>query len=310
MTILQKRIDFLQNEVASKDAIIKMLLEMQTGNLDSGTNCTSPDKDKITSINITDDSFIPVNNSKHKQNYDQNKKNRGQNKEKTNSENADQELSDINQNGNQTTYTNRDISEKKQLFIGNLHSDTTEEDLYKLFGLRSTQYLKQNDLVNMPLINKMGKSKGFAFIVTPEKVHQSLLKLDRIDLLGGKVLIKEAISTRKNNPKQNERPNFVVNNFPETQDLLKRPRIVPGNMLYATAVSEREVDTTYEERNYSRQPQRKKIFIICDSHLTRIKENILRKKFKGHKVYFTGFSGANTKQLDHYVIPVLVDKKP
>ena len=82
-----------------------MLLEMQTGNLDSDTNCTSPDKDKITSVNITDDSFIPVNNSKHKRNYDENKKNRGQNKEKTNSENADQELSDINQNGNQTTYT-------------------------------------------------------------------------------------------------------------------------------------------------------------------------------------------------------------
>ena len=37
MTTLQKRIDFSQNEVASKDAIIKML-EMQTGIYDSGTN--------------------------------------------------------------------------------------------------------------------------------------------------------------------------------------------------------------------------------------------------------------------------------
>ena len=120
----------------------------------------------------------------YKRRHDQNKKNRGQNKERTNSENADQEFSDINQNGNQKTYTNRDVSEKKQLFIGNLHSDTTEEDLYKLFGLRSAQYLKQNCLVNMPLINKTGKSKGFAFIVTPEKVHQDLLKLDRMDLLG------------------------------------------------------------------------------------------------------------------------------
>ena len=27
-------------------------------------------------------------------------------------------------------------------------------------------------------------------------------------------------------------------------------------------------------------------------------------------MYFKCFSGANTKQLDHYVIPVLVDKKP
>ena len=205
-----------------------MLLEMQTGNLDSGTNCTSPDKDKITSINITDDSFIPVNNSEHKRDYDQNEKNRMQNKKKTNSENADQELSHINQNGNQTTYTNRDISEKKQLFIGNLHSDTTEEDLYKLFGLRSTQYLKQNCLVNMPLINKTGKSKGFAFIVTSEKIPQDLLKLDGIDLLGRNLLIKEAFSNRKKDPKQNKRPNFVVNNFPENQDLFKQSRLIPG----------------------------------------------------------------------------------
>ena len=39
---------------------------MQTENLDSGTNCTSSDKDKITSINITHDLFIPVNNLTHK----------------------------------------------------------------------------------------------------------------------------------------------------------------------------------------------------------------------------------------------------
>ena len=160
----QKRIDFLQNEVASRDAIIKILLEMHTGILDSGTNCTSQDKDKITSINITDDSCIPVNNSKHKQNYDQNKKKRVKNKGKINSENADQELSDINQCRNQTTYTNR---EKKELFIGNLHSDATEEDLYKLFGWRLTQYLKENCLVNMTLIYKTEKNKGFTFIVTP-----------------------------------------------------------------------------------------------------------------------------------------------
>ena len=43
MKILQNRTDVLQNEVGSEDAIIKMLLEMQTGNLVSGTNCTSPD---------------------------------------------------------------------------------------------------------------------------------------------------------------------------------------------------------------------------------------------------------------------------
>ena len=46
---------------------------MQTAILDSGTNCSSQDNDEIISINITDDSFIPVNNSKHQRNYDENK---------------------------------------------------------------------------------------------------------------------------------------------------------------------------------------------------------------------------------------------
>ena len=41
----------------------------------------------------------------------------------------------------------------------------------------------------MPLIKTTGKSKGFAFIVAPEKVHQDLLKLDGIALLGRKLLI-------------------------------------------------------------------------------------------------------------------------
>ena len=56
-------------------------------------------------------------------------------------------------------------------------------------------------------------------------------------MTGRKILIKEAISTRKKDPKQNKRPNFVVNNFPENQDLFKQSRIIRGNKLHATAVS-------------------------------------------------------------------------
>ena len=81
-------------------------------------------------------------------------------------------------------------------------------------------------------------------------------------------------------------------------------------MSYATAVSERDVDATYDESIYTRQLQRKKIFIIGDIISQKQQKASLRKKFKGDKVYFKCFSGANTKQLDHYVIPVLVDDKP
>ena len=81
-------------------------------------------------------------------------------------------------------------------------------------------------------------------------------------------------------------------------------------MQYATAVSEREDDATYEECNYTRQLQRKKFFIIGDIISQEQQKASLRKKFKGDMIYFKCFSGANTKQLNHYVIPVLVDDKP
>ena len=67
-----------------------------------------------------------------------------QNMERTHSVNSDQELSDENQKENLVSYKNREISEKKRLFMGNLYSDTTKEDLYKLLGLRSMQYVTQN----------------------------------------------------------------------------------------------------------------------------------------------------------------------
>ena len=64
---------------------------------------------------------------------------------------------------------------------------------------------------------------------------------------------------------------------------------MPSKKLYATAVKEDEVDATYEERSYSRQPQRKKIFIIGGSHLTRIKKDISEKKIQRRSGVFEMF---------------------
>ena len=77
----------------------------------------------------------------------------------------------------------------------------------------------------MPLINKTWTIKRLTFIVIPEKVHQDLLKLDGIDLLGRKLLLKEAISTRKKDLKENKRPSFVVNSFLENQVNSSNPEL-------------------------------------------------------------------------------------
>ena len=40
--------------------------------------------------------------------------------------------------------------------IGNLSDDTTFSDLYKLFGLPSTQYLSENSYIQPPLLGHTG----------------------------------------------------------------------------------------------------------------------------------------------------------
>ena len=47
-----------------------------------------------------------------------------------------------------------------------------------------------------------------------------------------------------------------------------------------------------------------------DSHVKRIWRNDFNKELKNDKAVFWSFSGANTKQLDHYMLPPLVDDKP
>ena len=46
------------------------------------------------------------------------------------------------------------------------------------------------------------------------------------------------------------------------------------------------------------------------SHIKRIRRNDFNKELKNGKAIFQSFSGADTKQLDHYILPPLVDDKP
>ena len=41
-------------------------------------------------------------------------------------------------------------NEPKYIYIGNLSLDTKIDDLYELFGLRSTKYLRETCKINMP----------------------------------------------------------------------------------------------------------------------------------------------------------------
>ena len=66
------------------------------------------------------------------------------------------------------------------MFVGNLNKNTTEKNLYELFGLQNTTYLKGNCCVKI-VPSKSGLSRGFAFITAAEHAYTELIKLNGID---------------------------------------------------------------------------------------------------------------------------------
>ena len=54
----------------------------------------------------------------------------------------------------------------------------------------------------------------------------------------------------------------------------------------------------------------RKICVVGDSHIKRIKRNDFNKELRHGKAFFRSFNGANAKQLRHYIIPTLIDDKP
>ena len=54
----------------------------------------------------------------------------------------------------------------------------------------------------------------------------------------------------------------------------------------------------------------KKIFVVGDSRIKRIKRLDFNKELRSGKAFLRSFSGANSKQLDDYIIPTLVDDEP
>ena len=88
-----------------------------------------------------------------------------------------------------------------------------------------------------------------------------------------------------------------------------------ANVIRTPQVAPQDKTTNYSEINYQKYPisfshKRNKIFLVGDSHLSRIGKERFKKNVDGANVYFKCFSGTNTKQLDYYVVPTLADENP
>ena len=120
------------------------------------------------------------------------------------------------------------------LFIGNLNVNVRIDDIYELFGLKTTKYLRSNTYVEMPL-NRNGQTRGFAFVNAPDNVRNELLKINYIQFREKNLVIEAARSkmkTAKTVAKSNHstKPQVVMNRFPENQDVFNFPLVVLLNL--------------------------------------------------------------------------------
>ena len=79
----------------------------------------------------------------------------------------------------------------------------------------------------------------------------------------------------------------------QTQHQLQKSKVVSGNNTYAETLREG-----------------KKILMIGDSHIQRVKRDKLQNSFDNAKSFVRYFSGAKTQDLHHYIIPLLLTEKP
>ena len=95
--------------------------------------------------------------------------------------------------------------------------------------------------------------------------------------------------------KTSTRPLVVTKKHPENQDVFSSSTSSAGMKTYVGTI---------------RSKEKKKSYVIGDSHLNRIRRDEFKKSAPKAQVYVKSFSGANTNQLDYYVVPLMVDENP
>ena len=148
LDMFQQNISFLQNQLVSKDELIKSLMETQTTILETLSKNKQGNISEEKSINDHGDSDDDEHNLEFQQQREQRKDQKIQNVDNT----------------------------PKRLYIGNMNRDVTEDELNNLLGLKSTKYLCRTCSIEMPMDKNTGMSKGFAFVTLPSHISDEVKK--------------------------------------------------------------------------------------------------------------------------------------
>ena len=90
---------------------------------------------------------------------------------------------------------NNQSHHKHTIYVGNLDSNVSIEDIYKLFGLKLKTYLRSNCHVGFALSQQTKKTRGHVYITAPRHVCDELVKLNGVEFKG-KFFIIENVKVR------------------------------------------------------------------------------------------------------------------
>ena len=179
--ILQENIRFLQKGLLTKNDLVKSLMETQTVALEAITNLKEKPQDQQELSNITYKQQIQQHHQGHQNNYQKFLKNTKQQqnhhhqflnqsqqhqlqKEREQQQRDGKQQQQHQQKLQHQTRQQQQQQQKEQqqrqqllqqqqrltshqsktIFVSNLHQSVTVDDLFELFGLRSTNYLRNN----------------------------------------------------------------------------------------------------------------------------------------------------------------------
>ena len=77
----------------------------------------------------------------------------------------------------------------KRIFVGNLGTNVTTDDLVQLFGLSKSEFLKKTCSLELVAWKKNDKSKNYAFVTVPADIYDELMKLNGIEFYGRQVKV-------------------------------------------------------------------------------------------------------------------------
>ena len=213
--VLQDNIRFLQMKLKIKNEIVNNLLDTQSAIVESLSLAKHQSSHAASLANqqtkVKDKPKL--DGTEHAQPTRESWQQHQQNKHRQKHLHVDQYLQKQQYQSRQQLKQN-----SKKLYVGNLNTNVTEEDINELFGLKSTEYLRQNCIVEMPIDKNPEKSKGFAFLKVPQHVSDEVIKLNGFEFQKQSVRIENARTSRQMRRynrfsinQQNARPNPVIN---------------------------------------------------------------------------------------------------